>query len=376
MRQATIIGVTFGIAGLGLICQTTARAQENLGSAGAASGIGSGMNAQGAGASGQALRRARQRQAQNANPEGAPPDFPAGAGEGGAPGEGGAAAPAPTIRRPDAVLYGNETGDTLLGELLRGGGSRPATSRSNRTSRSTRSSRNRRSRGPSDVGSSRLAQSRSTGRVARSGAKPTRAELRRSRSIASKYQIPARGYLSYYLPQDRYKIASSDWRFVSIEDDQRAYPVRYYYRANAPTMLRLLTQPVRGLKRPNRVIGFHTWQEAMIAGYRPDPVTRPEPGAQIADLARLTRGPELTRYVEFVYSGQISPEDFAQTYSYSRRVERVVNQRPDTRPLLGQTIGQVLAAAIGEGTVPTTVGGTPPPAPKSADEVVTGEGAQ
>ena len=51
----------------------------------------------------------------------------------------------------------------------------------------------------------------------------------------------------------------------------------------------------------NHVVGFRTWQEAMQAGYRPDPVSRPEPGAQIVHLAKLTpQSKALQRFVEFV----------------------------------------------------------------------------
>lgn len=181
----------------------------------------------------------------------------------------------------------------------------------------------------------------------------------RSRLVQSKYHKPPVGWLAYYLPQDRYKVTSSNWRYVSIEDDTRDYPVRYYYRPSSPQMLNVLRNSPRGLPRYNRVIGFHTWQDAMIAGYRPDPVSRPEPGAQVAQLARVARGPQLERYVEFLYAGQISPQSFSASYSYLRQVEQAVSRRPDTRPLVGQTVRQALAAVMGEGEPPRSVGGSP-----------------
>jgi hypothetical protein len=123
-------------------------------------------------------------------------------------------------------------------------------------------------------------------------------------------------------------------------------------------MLALLSRTPRGIRRYNRVIGFHTWQDAMLAGYRPDPVTKPEPGSQLANLARMTRGPQLARYVEFIYSGQVAPDSFNSSYNYILRVQRTVTSRRDTRPLLSRTVGQVLGAILGERPLPRTVGGT------------------
>jgi hypothetical protein len=117
---------------------------------------------------------------------------------------------------------------------------------------------------------------------------------------------------------------------------------------------------------PNHVIGFRTWQDAMLAGYRPDPVSRPEPATQIASLASLTRSDALYRYVEFVYAGQIPPTVFALNYKYVQDVARVVRSHAHTRHLVTETVDQVLLAAMGEGTVPRTVGG-PPPAPATVN---------
>jgi hypothetical protein len=182
----------------------------------------------------------------------------------------------------------------------------------------------------------------------------------RKRMVMQKYKIPPVSWLSYYLPQDRYKLTSKVWQYVSIEDDDGKYPVRYYYRPSAPGMLRLLSQRSPRVRRYNRVIGFHTWQDAMRAGYRPDPETRPEPGAQVAYLARVSRGPQLARYVEFIYGGQVSPRELTASVSYVRRVVRVVSSHAHTRPLVGETIGQILSAIMGEGAFPRYVGGTPP----------------
>jgi hypothetical protein len=182
----------------------------------------------------------------------------------------------------------------------------------------------------------------------------------RERMVMQKYKIPPVSWLSYYLPQDRYKVTSKIWQYVSIEDDTGRYPVRYYYRPWAPSMLRLLSAKPPRVRRYNRVIGFHTWQDAMRAGYRPDPESRPEPGPQLAYLARVSRGPQLAHYVEFVYGGQVSPRELTSSVSYIRRVERVVSSHSHTRPLMRETIGQILSAIMGEAPFPTYVGGTPP----------------
>ncbi|MBW3635512.1 MAG: hypothetical protein KY445_03470, partial [Armatimonadetes bacterium] len=75
----------------------------------------------------------------------------------------------------------------------------------------------------------------------------------RKKLVLQKYRIPPRGWLAAYLPADRYKFAKS-WKYVSTETD------RFYYRPQ--DMAR------RGFNA-NRVIGFRTWQDAMLAGYRP-----------------------------------------------------------------------------------------------------------
>jgi hypothetical protein len=194
----------------------------------------------------------------------------------------------------------------------------------------------------------------------------------RKRATQAKYQIAPKGWLGYYLPQDRYKVSSQIWQFVSIEDDSRAYPVRYYYRPWSASMLRLLSQtPKNGQRRYNRVIGFRTWQDAMLAGYRPDPVSRPEPSGSIVYLARLARTPQLERYVEFIYSGQVRPADLDFSVRYVRVVERIVRSRPDTQPLMAATVGQAIGAILGENAPPTSVGG-PPPAPVQPQENMEG----
>jgi hypothetical protein len=116
------------------------------------------------------------------------------------------------------------------------------------------------------------------------------------------------------------------------------------------------------LRNPARVIGFHTWQDAMIAGYRPDPITKPEPGQQLAYLASLTRGPMLSNYFEYVYAGQITPAAFDANYKYVRYVANLVGQRKDTRPLVGESVERVLGAALGLNAMPRSVGGLPPSA--------------
>lgn len=329
---------------------------QTLGDVGAAGAISSGMNAQSAGGTMAVGNRMKQDARRfGASPTiggGNPANFEGGGlgGYGGPPGSGGSAEtgeggnpdiPDPTgatataaIIRREPLRWSTDTGEDMIRELLRPGGSVSG-----------------------GVARTRRRSSRVTSAQARRLAAMTRAQ--RSRLVASKYKKPPVGYLSFYLPQDRYKVTSSVWKFVSIEDDRGRYPVRYYYRPNAANFLRILaTTPRNSQARYNRVIGFHNWQDAIVAGYRPDPVSKPEPGAQIAYLARIARGPELARYVEFLYAGQISPESFRQNISYIRRVETVVVRAKHTRPLLGRTVRQILAANLGEGQVPRTVGGS------------------
>jgi hypothetical protein len=177
----------------------------------------------------------------------------------------------------------------------------------------------------------------------------------RTRMVLAKYQKPPVGYLSWYLPQDRYKVTSKVWQFVTTPND------RFYYHPWAPAMK---------LRNPSRVIGFHTWQDAMIAGYRPDPLTRPEPAGRLTQIARYTHGPNLSTYFEYVYAGQITPSNFESHFKYIQYVANELGRHSHTRNLVGSTVEQVLGALVGQGDYPRFVGGTP--APVSADEIKSG----
>jgi len=109
----------------------------------------------------------------------------------------------------------------------------------------------------------------------------------RKQMVQQKYEIGPRGWLASYLPADRYKFGKV-WQYVSTETD------RYYYRPQDMT---------RKSFNANKVIGFRTWQLAMLAGYTPDPVSKPAPGPQILALAQYTTGPNFYRFVEYTYSG-------------------------------------------------------------------------
>lgn len=169
----------------------------------------------------------------------------------------------------------------------------------------------------------------------------------RSKMVNAKYKKPPVGYLAWYLPEDRYKLTSRVWQFVTTPND------RFYYHPSAPAMK---------LRHPARVIGFHTWQDAMIAGYRPDPATKPAPGPQLAHLASLTRGPMLSRYFEYVYAGQVTPEAFAANYKYTRYVADLVASKSHTRHLVDETVDQVIGASLGLNPTPRYVGTMPPAA--------------
>jgi hypothetical protein len=169
----------------------------------------------------------------------------------------------------------------------------------------------------------------------------------RKKLVLNKYRISPRGYLASYLPQDRYKFAKA-WKYVSTETD------RFYYRPQ--DMAR------RGFNA-NRVIGFRTWQDAMLAGYRPDPISKPEPGNQLAYLARLTRDEPLTQYVEYIYSGQVSPNSVTSTVNYVRRVKAVIDRNPSARKYQRETVNSILMATLtGDASlIPRQLGYVPPP---------------
>jgi hypothetical protein len=264
--------VTCGVFLSGALC-TQAQAQESLAGVSASTAAAAGLGAMGATvAVTEAGRRARdgaQRPPgtmggqdfggfEGGPPQGVPggvaPNFP----------QGGVQAP---VVRSQPERWSTRTGQQNLNELLR----------TPRVSAPRAASQTRRARARAQA-----AEARRLSRLT---------PEQRKQALAQRYRKPPVGWLGYYLPQDRYKLTSGIWKYVTIEDDPGRYPVRYYYRPSASTMLALLSRAPRGIRRYNRVIGFHSWQDAMLAGYRPDPVTKPEPGSQLANLARMTRGP-------------------------------------------------------------------------------------
>lgn len=197
------------------------------------------------------------------------------------------------------------------------------------------------------------------GRATRRSNSKARGVRNNPRRPLAKYKVPSRNWLSYYLPQDRYKITLNIWRYVSIEDDRGRYPVRYYYRPNAPTFLSLLANPPRGIVRPYRIIGFTSWQDAMIAGYRPDPVSKPEPALGVLALGRLSESSSVMRYIEATYAGQIAPSEFRNGVTYAQQIARVVSSRRDTRSKVRPVVAQAVSALLGEGPFPSSVTGIP-----------------
>ena len=197
------------------------------------------------------------------------------------------------------------------------------------------------------------------GRATRRSNAKARGVRNNPRRPLAKYKVPPRNWLSFYLPQDRYKITLNIWRYVSIEDDRGRYPVRYYYRPNAPTFLSLLANAPRGIVRPPRIIGFASWQDAMIAGYRPDPVSKPEPALGVLALGRLSESSSVMRYIEATYAGQIAPNDFRNGVGYAQQIARVVSSRRDTRSKTRPVVAQAVGALLGENPFPTSVTGIP-----------------
>lgn len=152
----------------------------------------------------------------------------------------------------------------------------------------------------------------------------------RKKLVMQKYKIPPRNWLASYLPQDRYKFGKV-WKFVSTETSP------YYFTPSEMTRLQF---------NPNRVIGFNSYQDALIAGYRPDPVSKPAPGNALAVIAGFTRGPELYTYAEYLYSGQISPAAFNATYAYILRINNALKPVSYARPYIPSTVAKVLEASI------------------------------
>ena len=184
---------------------------------------------------------------------------------------------------------------------------------------------------------------------ARRVAKMTPAQ--RKKMVLKKYDIPPVGWLASYLPADRYKFGKI-WQYVSTETD------KHYYRPQDMARKRF---------NANKVIGFRTWQLAMLAGYTPDPVTKPAPGAQLLALSQYANGPNFYRFVEYTYSGQVSPSQFVASYTYARKVTNALRSSKEGRKYLHNTLDRVFQAIV-EGNpnlIPRTVGG-PPPAPATA----------
>ena len=329
------------IAGV-VVASGAAQAQGTLGEVGAASGISSSMSGGGGGAiaAGQNMRRQINRidTGRGMGDEGLPGSGGSG-GSGGAEGSGGSegsmsgeggAGAAPPPRMEPRRWGPRATGQAILNELLNARRMPPI---------------------PSPVGRTRTP----AGQAALSRRIKGMTAEQRERMVMQKYQTRPKNWLIHYLPEDRHKIRSGIWRYLINRTS------RYYYEPWSAAMLKA---------NPNHLVGFRNWQEAMLAGYRPDPVSRPAPAAQIADLASIRRSDTLARYVEFVYAGQVKPDVFNLNYQYIKQVTQIVRSHAHTRPLLGETIDQVILAALGEGTVPRTVGG-PPPAPAT---VMGGEG--
>lgn len=322
-RPVVIIGALLAVT-----ATRPAAAQEGgLAGVGVASGISAGMSAQsGLGITAGQATKGMRRPSNSGNANDlidAAGNLSAGGPGGAAPGGGGAVGAAAgggggSAGTGGPIHWSNETGQDFLNELLRGG----------RYVRTVRVSTKKGSRRP-----------------ARLTASQRRLQARRR---VTRRALP--GWIAHYLPDDRYKITSQLWAFVSTETDH------YYYRAWAPGVLR---------QSRDHVIGFHSWQAAMLAGYRPDPVSKPAPGAQFAYLASLTRGPHLTKLIEYAYAGQVNPDEFDGIVKYANDVAQLINRRKDLRPLMSSTIDQVLGASIGEGDFPTSVGvaAAPPSAP-------------
>lgn len=285
-------------------------AQETLGGVAAAGAAGATLGAVGAGGLSASRGASGLRSGPGGSMDGSDlggpgsPSSAGGAGRGmmGSVGGGTTTTTTTVVRPPAPEIYAG-TGSSFVSELMGTRGPRlPATNRVRRSPR---------------------AQARYDARVAR------QTKTQRTRAVRAKYQIPPVNWQAAYLPQDRYKFGKI-WRFVSTETD------RFYYTPSGMARKRF---------NPNRVIGFDSYENALLAGYRPDPATRPAPGSQIAYLAGLYRGPELNDFVEYIYAGQIAPSTLTSVVNYAAKVERTL--RPtQARPYIGSTVAKILEAAL------------------------------
>jgi len=181
---------------------------------------------------------------------------------------------------------------------------------------------------------------------------------RRHQKVLAKYIKPARGWLGYYLPQDRYKVTSKTWQFTTTPND------KFYYD---PWVLATKHRPA------GQVIGFHTWQDALIAGYRPDPVSLPAPGRQLAILASYSQGDMMQKFIEFTYAGQINPIVFDHDYKYVRSVARAVQSSKHWSYLLEPTVDQAIGSTLGLTSPPSQVGTVPVQEQKAQDAGMPGD---
>jgi len=177
-------------------------------------------------------------------------------------------------------------------------------------------------------------------------------------NVLAKYQKPPKGWLAYYLPEDRYKVTSKIWQVTTTPND------KYYYE---PWVLATKHRPA------SQVIGFHTWQDAMIAGYRPDPKSLPAPGRQLAMMASYSKGPMMEKYIEFVYAGQIAPVVFDENYNYVMKVAHQVESSSHWSHLLVPTVEQAIGSTIGLTSAPRAVGSVPQTQTENAEGGMPGE---
>ncbi|RYG69105.1 hypothetical protein EON80_10410 [bacterium] len=305
-----------------------AHAQESLAGVGAASAMGATLGA--ASTSGITSRPPSSIAGQGGSMNGMMDESGMGVQPGGSGMMGGGAGATPAKPKLPALAVQPGSGSALLGQLL----SRPF--------RPT----------PENVRRSPRAQAAYSRRISRMSA------AQRKRLVAQKYKIPARNWLASYLPADRYKFSKA-WKYVSTETD------RFYY---TPQALAGRTF------NKNRVIGFRTWQEAMLAGYRPDPLSRPEPGNQLAYIAGLTRDEPLLQTVEYAYAGQISPASLNATYNYVRKVKAVIDRNPQVRKYQRETVNAILTAGLtGDKSQIPTVFGQPVVPPAAAGQMGGGQ---
>lgn len=149
---------------------------------------------------------------------------------------------------------------------------------------------------------------------------------------------PPGGYLSHYLPDDRYKIAGGVWKYVSTDLDT------YFH---VPQSANMMSQPA------DRVIGFNSVREAEEAGYTADSsdgtaarvaASRPvmsAPRSATITGSNLDETRYLGRVIPLLLQARRDSDALGQRFTATMKTTRP-GQAAATRVVMQRTISQLL----------------------------------